>query len=178
MGRARIRRVTHDIIIPLILRQIPRWLNHTGRAVNHHGATNVNATDRPPLPRCLISCEPRTGAGGSSSSFSSTVPLGPRLKNHSSLISLAFFPSVRLTFSIYTERWADTKTFVVGIRGNTRRKIYCTRNCVETVWKREWGRRGGQVRRDANIFCFGFEVIFIFLTFLERCVPFLRKILT
>lgn len=37
MARAHIHRVTHDIIIPLILRQIPRWLNHTGRAVNHTG---------------------------------------------------------------------------------------------------------------------------------------------
>ena len=37
MARAHIHRVTHDIIIPLILRQIPRWLNHTGHAVNHAG---------------------------------------------------------------------------------------------------------------------------------------------
>lgn len=43
-GLLHIHRVTHDIIIPLILRQIPRWLNHTSRAVNHT-ATNVNACD-------------------------------------------------------------------------------------------------------------------------------------
>lgn len=55
MARAHIHRVTHDIIIPLILRQIPRWLNHTGRAVNHAGRL---MWARPALC-CFIFFEPR-----------------------------------------------------------------------------------------------------------------------